>query len=207
MIPPAGPLLGVIKAMTAYISGEMHDTAELGALESKSTTLFSGACVNVAVWSTRLSDVPGGLTPRDLHLICLFVSLSDILWGRDSNVFNKKQRVQLFRTWGSLSAMLPKGRPSPALLLLETTSISITREGVPLTLTLPFFSENSKAARPCGATRRTPPKMTRKTPRPCASPRPSRSPRDRPPTPPPPHPSPRDSRRVKPGRGGAAVRA
>lgn len=31
----AGPLLGVIKALTSYISGEMHDTAELGALESE----------------------------------------------------------------------------------------------------------------------------------------------------------------------------
>jgi hypothetical protein len=37
MLSPVGPLLGVIKALTAYISGEMHDTAELGALESKST--------------------------------------------------------------------------------------------------------------------------------------------------------------------------
>lgn len=29
----AGPLLGVIKSATSYISGEMHDTAELGPLE------------------------------------------------------------------------------------------------------------------------------------------------------------------------------
>lgn len=35
--------------------------------------------------------------------------MPDILWGRDSNVFNKKSRMQLFRTWGSLTAMLPKG--------------------------------------------------------------------------------------------------
>ncbi|GAB5032649.1 phospholipid:diacylglycerol acyltransferase [Nannochloropsis oceanica] len=62
----AGPLLGVVKSASAYVSGEMHDTAELGPLEG-------------------------------------------ILFGKSNNAFHRTNRRRLFRSWGSLTAMLPKG--------------------------------------------------------------------------------------------------
>ena len=56
----------MVKSASAYVSGEMHDTAELGPLEG-------------------------------------------ILFGQSKNAFHRKNRKRLFRTWGSLTAMLPKG--------------------------------------------------------------------------------------------------
>nr|CAG8450344.1 2325_t:CDS:2 [Entrophospora candida] len=59
----AGPLLGLPKALSALLSGEMRDTVELGAF--------------------------------GIYLLEKF--------------FSKRERADLFRTWGGLSSMLPKG--------------------------------------------------------------------------------------------------
>ncbi|CAG8725284.1 3101_t:CDS:2, partial [Racocetra persica] len=58
-----GPLLGVPKALSALLSGEMRDTVELGAF--------------------------------GIYVLERF--------------FSKRERSELFRTWGGLSSMLPKG--------------------------------------------------------------------------------------------------
>ena len=64
----AGPLLGVPKALSSYLSGEMSDTSELGPIE--------------ALFNTNIKLISS---------------------------FNRNFRQKLFRSWGSLTAMLPKG--------------------------------------------------------------------------------------------------
>lgn len=107
----AGPLLGVIKSATSYISGEMHDTAELGPLEgvlfgtSESAALYRlnrrrlfrtyvpAACCAAVLLPHRDAD-RGGVLPSCTAVVC---------------IPSHPPPQHYPHRWGSLTAMLPKG--------------------------------------------------------------------------------------------------